>query len=380
MERLNELRKSIDMLDDEICKLYIKRMDVCREIGIVKGENKRGVNASEREKEIIKRLTSGAPEDLKVYIKQLYETVFSLSKNYQNKIISVSSPIADKIRESLDADKKAFPVQASVACQGVKGAYSGIAAEKMFDIPDITYLKSFESVFNAVDKGLCEYGVLPIENSNAGSVSQVYDLMKKHNFYIVKSVRVQICHVLATKPGEKLSDIKKVYSHEQALAQCAEYLRTLKVEACAMENTAVAGQYVAETDKKGIAVICSEECAEIYGLNVLEKGVQDNGNNYTRFICIAKDLKIFKGADKISVMTSLKNKSGSLQKTLSNFVAQGLNLTKLESRPIANSQFEFMFYFDFEGDIESEGVLNLIADLDNGSDKFVFLGSYKEII
>ena len=136
---------------------------------------------------------------------------------------------------------------------------------------------------------------------------------------------------------------------------------------------------VAESEEKGVGVICSDECAEIYGLRVLDRGVQDNGNNYTRFICISKELKVFKGADKISIMTALSNKPGSLNNLLSQFSALGLNLTKLESRPIHNSRFEFLFYFDFEGDVFSQGVLNLLAQLDDSSDKFLFLGSYKEV-
>ena len=189
----------------------------------------------------------------------------------------------------------------------------------------------------------------------------------------------QITHVLAAKKGETISEIKKVYSHKQALDQCAEYLKAMKVECVEVENTAVAGKMVAGSEEKGVGVICSDECAEIYGLRVLDRGVQDSGNNYTRFICISKELKVFKGADKISIMTALSNKPGSLNNLLSQFSALGLNLTKLESRPIHNSRFEFLFYFDFEGDVFSQGVLNLLAQLDDSSDKFLFLGSYKEV-
>ena len=377
---LDELRKQIDEIDDQISDLYVKRMEICKQVGIEKANQGKAVNVSEREKAVVNRITADKSDEMKRYLKLLYDTVFFQSKNYQGKFVKAKSETTDALREILSKPRQAFPVSATVACQGVKGAYSGEATEKLFDISEVTYFKTFEGVFNAVDKGLCEYGVLPIENSNAGSVSQVYDLMKKYNFYIVKSVRVQISHALCAKKGVKLSEIKTVYSHSQALMQCAEHLKNLGVKTIEVENTAVAAKMVAESEDRSIAAICSDSCAEIYNLCTLERAMQDNGNNFTRFICISKNLKVFKGADKISVMTSLANKSGSLNKMLSRFSALGLNLTKLESRPIANSQFEFMFYFDFEGDIESDDVLNLLGELENSSDKFVFLGSYKETV
>ncbi len=377
---MEELRKQIDVIDDEIAKLYVNRMAICKEIGLKKAQQGSSVNVSEREKFIVKRITEGKDDDMKRYLKHLYETIFFQSKNYQGKFIKTRSETVDALNKILQEKRDTFPVSATVACQGVNGAYSGVAADKFFDIADVTYFKTFDGVFSAVEKGLCEYGVLPIENSNAGSVSQVYDLMRKYNFYIVKSARVQISHTLCAKKGVKLSEIKTVYSHGQAIMQCAEHLKNLGVRAIEVENTAVAAKMVADSEDRTIAAICSDDCAEIYNLCALERAMQDNGNNFTRFICISKNLKVFKGADKISVMTSLANKSGSLNKTLSRFSTLGLNLTKLESRPIANSQFEFMFYFDFEGDIESSDVLNLLGELENSSDKFVFLGSYKEII
>lgn len=377
---LDELRKQIDEIDDKISDLYVKRMEICKQIGIEKANQGSSVNVADREKAVINRITADKPDEMKRYLKLLYDTVFFQSKNYQGKFVKAKSDTVNALRDILRAERQSFPISATVACQGVNGAYSGEAAEKLFDISDVSYFKTFEGVFNAVDKGLCEYGVLPIENSNAGSVSQVYDLMRKYNFYIVKSVRVQISHALCAKKGVKLSEIKTVYSHGQALMQCAEHLKNLGVKTIEVENTAVAAKMVAESDDRSVGAICSDNCADIYNLCALERAMQDNGNNFTRFICISKNLKVFKGADKISVMTSLANKSGSLNKMLSRFSALGLNLTKLESRPIANSQFEFMFYFDFEGDIESDDVLNLLGELENSSDKFVFLGSYKETV
>ncbi len=375
---LKDLRERIDSIDDKIIELYKERMEVSKQVGLIKNKISKPVYDGTREKEIVYRLAQKCPEEIRLYVKELYDAIFYTSKAYQNKFTENASKVKTEIDEIIANPLKDFPVDGTIACQGVQGANSGKATEKMFPISDITYFKTFEGVFNAVDKGLCEFGVLPIENSTAGSVSEVYDLMKKHEFHIVKSVRVQIDHCLAVKNGANLKDIKKVISHPQALSQCAEYIKKLGVNQEPVENTAVGAKLVAEGEDYSVAVLCSKECAETYNLKILEPRVQDSEKNYTRFICITKDRRIYKGADKISVMTSLAHTPGSLNKIISRFYAFGLNLTKIESRPIEGSDFEFMFYFDFEGDILDPQVRNLIAELDNGSDKFVLLGSYKE--
>ncbi len=375
--KIEELRKKIDCIDDELSKLYVERMSVSKQIGEVKAREHLPVNVSKRENDILARICKGVDEDKIIYLKQLYDEIFLQSKNYQSSLREESSPTVNKIREVLSDERKSFPISATIACQGVEGAYSGMAAKHLFQITDITYFKNFEGVFNAVEKGLCDYGVLPIENSTAGSVLPVYDLMKKHNFYIVKSIRLPINHCLAAKEPNK--KITKIITHEQALMQCAEFIKKTGVPATAVENTAVAAQMAANSEEN-IAAICSVDCAKLYNLSVVEENVQDADFNFTRFICISNKLRIFKGADKISVMTALEHKVGSLNTLLSRFYTQGLNLTKLESRPVGGRDFEFMFYFDFEGDVESKGLLNLLADLENSSDKFVFLGSYKETI
>ena len=190
---------------------------------------------------------------------------------------------------------------------------------------------------------------------------------------------MQIDHCLCSITGN-VSDIKTVISHPQALTQCSEALKVLGVKTEIAENTAVAAQRVSELGDKSLGVLCSKECANAYGLKIVNDKVQNSEKNYTRFICITKNMRIYKGADKISVMTSLSHTPGSLNKVLARFYAFGLNLTKIESRPIEGSDFEFMFYFDFEGDVTDSEVRNLIAELENGSCKFVLLGCYKESI
>lgn len=380
MKDLSEIRKEIDIVDDQIAELYKKRMEIVKEVAQSKIGTGKAVNDSERENAVLYRLASKVDDDIKFYLKELYSTVFYTSKAYQSTIMGETAPTIQKLRELTSGEFPDIPVSASVACQGIKGAYSGTATKKIFAISDITYFKTFEGVFNAVDKGLCEFGVLPIENSTAGSVLEVYDLMRKHNFHIIRSARVRIDHALCGVKGAKTEDIKTVVSHPQALSQCAKYIKKLGATTVVSENTAVSAKEVAEKGDKTVASLCSLDSASVYGLDVLDSRVQDSANNYTRFICIAKDLKVYKGADRISIMTSLSHEPGSLNRILSRFSALGLNLTKIESRPIPNADFEFMFYFDFEGDIRDKTVENAIAELENGSDKFVFLGSYKEVL
>ena len=380
MNSLLEIRESIDKIDDQIVELFKERMQLAKQVGVIKKETDKAVHDGKREEEIVYRLSQKCPEDIRLYLKEVYESIFNSSKAYQNKFIKAHSPVKAELDKIIENPLKDFPVDGTVACQGVYGAYSGKATNKMFPISSVTYFKTFEGVFNAVEKGLCEYGVLPIENSTAGSVLEVYDLMKKYDFHIVKSVKIQIDHCLAVKKGVELSAVKKVISHSQALSQCAEYIKKLGVITEAVENTAVGAKMVAEGNDYTVAVLCSKESAIAYDLKILEPSVQDSDKNYTRFICITKDLRVYKGADKISIMTSLSHTPGALNKIVSKFYSFGLNHTKIESRPIEGSDFEFMFYFDFEGDVLDLNVRNLIAELDNGSDKFVLLGTYKESV
>lgn len=378
---IEELRKKIDELDDKIAELYLERQRTVREIGEEKARTHAAVLDPAREKKIIARVTKQADDEQKIYLKRVFETILETSRAYQRRLVAPVTPLSDNLRRVLMEGKKYFPVSSTVACQGVEGSYSSIAADKLFEIADITFFRNFEGVFQAVEKGLCDYGVLPIENSAVGSVNAVYDLMKKHRFYIVRSIKLKVCHHLLAKKGVALSDIREVYSHEQAIGQCSAYLQKLpssvKITAC--PNTAVAAEMVANSDRNDVACISSRNCAELYGLGILESNIQDNDSNYTRFICISKTLEVFAPANRISIMMTLPHESGSLNRVLNKFSTLGLNLTKLESRPLLGTDFEFMFYFDFEGQIENSDTLSLIAELDQGTEQFTFLGSYYEV-
>lgn len=377
MEELIQLREQIDTIDDKITELYAQRMALAKQIGIVKDKKQISTTDNGREKAIINRVTAKVDDDIKVYTKQVFNTMFDTSKAYQNSFVHLDSDIKRRLVEGL-ANITDFPKSASVACQGVAGAYSSIAAERLFEISDITYFKDFNGVFSAIERGFCEYGILPVENTTAGTVNSVYDLMKKHEFYIVKTLCLRVQHSLLAKNGVKLEDIKEVISHEQAISQCKGLLNKLGVKVTIVENTATAAMMVAQSDRVDIAAISSKECADIYGLKVLQSNVQDAENNVTRFICISKNLKVFKGANKISLILNIPHVKGSLNKILTKFSTLSLNLTKLESRPLPNTDFEFAFYFDFEGDVEDVTVQNLLSELQAESDSFTFLGYYKE--
>lgn len=377
---LDDYRVKIDAIDTEIVKKLEERMRVAEEIAKYKKEHDLPVLDAYREREKIDQITEMASDDMASYTKILYNTVMELSKDHQRKVTQTESEVVRDIKKALEETPKVFPSRATVACQGVEGAYSQQACERLFKMPRIMFLKNFNGVFAAIDQGLCQYGILPLENSTAGSVNQIYDLMMKYNFHIVKSVKLKIDHSLLAKRGTKREDIREIFSHEQAILQCDSYLKNFpnaKITVC--ENTAEAAKMVAESDRTDIAALASFSCGQLYGLTCVEEDVQDNGNNYTRFICISKKLEIYPGADKTSLMVVVSHTPGSLHNVLSRFNALGINLFKLESRPIPQRDFDYMFYFDFDCEVYSEEFIRLMNQLEDLSQECKYLGSYTEI-
>lgn len=309
-----------------------------------------------------------------------FRQVFNLSRSYTASESVKDSKIRADIEAALESTGKEFPRSALVACQGIEGAYSQIACDKLFTGADIMYFRTFDGVFQAVESGFCKYGILPIENSSYGSVTNVYDLMRSHRFHIVRSLKLQISHRLLAKRGTKFEDIKEIVSHEQALGQCSKFLKDNKnIKVTVVENTAIAAQTVADSDRNDIAAISSPDCSLLYSLDVLRDDIQNSDHNYTRFILISKEMEIYPGADKASIMLALDHTPGSLSDTLSRFSSLGLNLTKIESRPIPGRDFEFMFYLDVAASVYSEAFVNLLCQLDSEPAAFTFLGSYNEV-
>ena len=377
---IKELREKIDRIDDEIASLYVKRMHLVRDIVEAKRAGGLMISDPGRERAILQRLTAAHDPIYEGDLKLIYSLLFDLSKSAQARLLRPESePFMDALDAAVAATPKLFPKSALVACQGAEGAYSQQACDVMFNMPGILYFSGFEGVFQAVEKGMCRYGVLPLENSLAGSVTDVYDLMKAHKFFIAKSVKLRIEHRLLVAPGVELKDIREVVAHEQALRQCGRFLSSLKdVKLTPYANNATGARFVAESGRKDVAAIASARNADLYGLVPLETNIMDDGSNYTRFICISREMEVYPGANRISLMAALPHTPGSLYRAVARFAVQGLNLLKLESRPIPGRDFEFMFYFDFEGSVVDQDVKRLLSEL-TSSGGFTFLGNYSEV-
>ncbi len=278
-------------------------------------------------------------------------------------------------------ENEPFPSKVMVACQGIEGAYSQITAKRLFPEGTFLYFKNFGAVIKAVREGMCDFGVLPIENNTFGSVKAVYQLLGKEEVNIVRGFRLKIEHQLLAKPGTKLKEITNVYSHEQALGQCAEFLRSLgdKVAETPCRNTAVAARMVAESSDPTVACLSSPECAKLYGLEVLKWKAADNDTNYTRFLCIARRKDIYPGANRISMIMTLPHHPGALCDILMKFKEQKINLLKLESEPIPGQDFEFRFYLDIEASMRDEAVRRMMREIKDSCTSFSFLGNYEEL-
>lgn len=379
---LEELRAEIDTIDDSLLQDFAQRMNVVGQIGLEKKSEGLPTLDPAREREKLADIVTKLPPEMEQYGYTLWSMLFEISRSYQSSLNPQPSALRKDIERAIADTQPLFPPAATVACQGVEGAYSQLACEKLFKHPQVMYFKTFESVFSAIESGFCDYAVLPLENSTAGSVKEIYDLMLSHSsFKIVRSTRLKVDHNLVAKKGTKMSDIKEIFSHPQAISQCAKFLDAMpgvKITAC--ENTAVAAEAVAKSERTDVAAISSYNCVELYGLERLAADIQDRSNNYTRFICISKKLEIYPGADKTSLMLVLPHRPGALYQILGRFYALGMNLIKLESRPLPDREFEFMFYFDLETSVYSDEFIRLVDDLDAICEEFQYLGSYSEVI
>lgn len=383
MAELYELRQDIDKIDRQILSLFAERTQVAEAIAEYKRVNNLKIYDRNRERQKVADAASQVPEDLHTYAQVLMELLMEASRARQQEAngADTSDGTLERIRAAEAATPELFPPTAFVAVQGVEGAYQQIACEKIFRHPTISYFDSFEGVFRAVEDGYCDYGVLPLENSTAGSVNKVFDLMMEHDFHIVRTTRQKIDHNLLAKPGCELSQIRDIYSHEQAINQCQAYLAGLQgVRVHVAENTAMAAKRVAESDRTDVAALSSRACADLYGLEVLAANVQDRDNNYTRFACISKNLQVFPGADRTSLMIVGDHKPGALYKILAKFYALDINILKLESRPIPERDFEFMFYFDIDCPVVAPEFASLMSSIGQITQECRYLGSYSEVI
>lgn len=365
---LDEIRLKIDEIDRQLIPLLKQRMECSLEVAKVKRAENLPVYHLGREKEILDRVELNAGKDYGIYVRNIYRNIMTVSRTLQNDTLYENSNFAKTLLS--------YPTEIEfkrILCQGTYGAFSHAAANKMF--PDITpdFSEHFEDVFKAVENDDSVIGILPVENSTVGSVNTVYDLILKYNHFIVKSTVIDITQNLLTV-GEE-SQVNTVYSHPHALKQCKQYIDKHGLVAVEYENTALAAKYVKELNDPTVAAIGSETAAKNFGLKVSRKAIQDNSDNITRFVAISKKPFISPNSNTVSLAFVIPHEKGSLSEILTRFSNCGLNLTKIESRPLGHD-FEYKFYLDFSGNIRDEHTLKLLSALHSELSYFVFLGNY----
>ena len=369
---LQELRCGIDGIDSEILALFMKRMELCKGVAEYKKLHNMPVFQGGREQQIIDRIKTltGDPE-LEAGTAALFTTIMDISKILQNRKILAESP-------EYSYSVPDFQAASRIGCQGTAGANSETAARLIFGEKPLIFHKTFEDVFAAVQSGELDYGVLPVHNSTAGSVNSTYDLMAKYSVYTVREVCVEINHCLAAREDIPLDSVKTVYSHPQAISQCCDFLTAQGLRTAEYGNTATAAKMVSESDPaENLAAICSVDCAQRLGLKVLARNIADCSVNRTRFVCIARELQVAPESDAVSVMLKIPHTEGSLYRLLTKFYVNGMNLLRIESRPIKDGSFDVMFYLDFSGRPDDPSVKAVMNDLAENLEYFRFLGTFR---
>lgn len=375
---LSVSRERINQIDHDLRALFLERMDIAADVADYKRSVGMAVLDPAREQTVLDRLCAGLDLPYAEAVTDLWKQIFEISRGYQHRLLARDTcPQAAALRAEIAAQKP-LAAHATVACQGVRGAYAHHAAEALFGNPEVSFFSDWQAVTDAVLDGRCTYGVLPIENSTRGSVSAVYELLRSRRVHIVRGCRLAIRHALLGLPGTSLGEIREVRSHEQALGQCAGWLDAHPALArVTAPNTAMAAEAVAQAGRRDLGAIASPDCAELYGLDVLLNDVTDCGFNYTRFVCIAREPSVTPDADKLSLIVTLPHRPGSLAALLSRFAARGLNLTKLESSPIPGRDFEFMFCIDLDAPVPEE-LPGLLNDIGDQVESLTVLGLYHE--
>ena len=373
---LKELRDEIDRVDDEMAVLFERRAKLACDVAEYKREHGMEILQTGREREVLEKTQKKVSDDLKNASNLFFTTLMDISKCRQQQLLTRSVPFTS------------FPeIEDPVIGAVTKGSYTADACEKFCcEGCRIEYFSDFAEVFRAVENGDIDYGALPIENSTAGEVNTTLQLMIKHDFFIVKSTKIRINHVLAGKKGAKLSDIKVAMSHEMALKQCSGFIEKKRLAVSEESSTARAAELVAQSDDKSIAAICSASCAKLFGLQILAEDICDIGDNYTRFIMISKNLQVSERSNIVSLCLTVPHTAGSLYRLLTRFAYCGLNLCRIESRPVPGNlaylkddAFDFIFYLDFIGSIKDENVIKLLIGLEKEMRFYRFFGNYEEL-
>ena len=377
MKDLLEIRKEIDEIDSQMIALYKHRMELTTEVAEYKIANQKPVLDKQREEEKISSLTSLANDSFERQgIKELFELIMSTSRKKQYHLLNKSNHTFDL---GFTSCKSYDFTDCKVVYQGVEGAYSGEAMQQFFgSAPAKSFcVDSWREAMEALKQNEADYAVLPIENSTAGAVTQNYDLLTEYDVAIIGEQEIPIHHCLLGVKGAKFSDIKKVYSHPQAIFQCDKFLTKHNyITAEALQNTAMAAKKVKEEQDKSVAAIAGKINASIYDLDVIEEGIQDEKNNVTRFIVVSNRKNYLESANKISISFEIPHEEGSLYHILSHFIFNGLNMTKIESRPIKDKQWEYRFFIDFSGNLKDDAVINAMIGLKEETSSLKILGNY----
>nr|MDD6336593.1 prephenate dehydratase [bacterium] len=372
---LSDYRRQIDEIDGQLIPLFTKRMQVAGQVADYKAAHGLTTLHPGREQQVLERVSAAAGEAFAPYARMLYAAMFEASRAYQNQRMAGGNA-PDQAGEYTP---EPLPQPDCVAVCGVQGAYAQQAAGALFPQAAPLYAASFEEVFLAVEQGRADIGVVPIENSLHGTVEGIYDLLAAHPLSIVRAIRMPIRHALLAPPGAGLEGIRQVYSHPQALGQCSAWFKAHPgVQAVACTNTAAAALKIAQIGHSDAAAIASPACAGLYGLAVLSQDIQNMPHNYTRFIALSRRRIQTPDADKISLRLTLQHQPGALSAVLSRFASLGLNLTRLESRPIPGANFEFYFYLDVQASLQDARVRGLMNAQALGAREVVLLGHYRE--
>ena len=372
---LLQLREEIDVIDKQIVELYEKRVNICKQVAEYKIENGKKVFDRVREEEKIRKVKALTTSDFTSRaVEELFEQIMSVSRKLQYQILAEHGSIGRLPFmgvDSLDDGK------VRVVFQGAEGAYSQAAMVQYFgDKIQSFHVNTFRDAMSAIEEGSADFAVLPIENSTAGIISEVYDLLVEFENYIVGEQIIKIEHCLLGVPGSTMEDIRTVYSHPQSLMQSARFLSEHDWKQISMQNNAFAAQKVVKDGDKTQAAIASAYAGEIYGLDVLKKGVNQSDTNSTRFIIVTNQKVFLKDAKKISICFEIPHESGSLYHMLSHFIYNNLNLCKIESRPIEERNWEYRFFVDFEGNLADGAVKNALRGLRDEARNMKILGNY----
>ena len=379
MSELNGLREAIDALDARLTELFLQRMELTRRVGEYKRAHGIPVLDPQREREVLAQKTAlVADPALRDDVAALYEAIMGISRRPQRRLVNeAGNQDYARIRGAMDGARAPLE-HPRVLYQGEPGAYADEAAARFFgeDLPR-SHVGTWEEVFQALQRGEADYGVVPIENSSTGSINQVYDLLAQYGHSIVGEQTVKVDHCLAAPAGARLDGVTTVYSHEQGLLQCAGFLKGRGWTCVPRLNTAESAQFVARSGSPGQAAICSPRAARLYSLEILAEHISDSDSNDTRFVVVSPVMERRSGSDKVSILFRLPHRAGSLQELLTIFAVNGLNLLKLESRPIPCRSWEYRFFADFSGDLTAPGMDGALLELFQTAEQLRVLGNYR---